>query len=48
MVVALFLWPTIESPAFPQARDFKASRTTPVGSDDLDFGSAYQHGEGEG
>ena len=25
MVVALFLWPTIRSPAFPQARDFKAS-----------------------
>ena len=25
MVVALFLWPTIRSPAFPQERDFKAS-----------------------
>jgi len=24
MVVALFLWPIIRSPAFPQARDFKA------------------------
>jgi hypothetical protein len=28
MVVALFLWPIIRSPVFPQARDFKGITMT--------------------